>query len=85
VQNRLKVVSAANYAMNENPERMFIYGVTVISLIYAARFLICIGFKITIEANLFTLWYFSRSHSAMSESFDWMLVNLCTSHSGRQC
>ena len=35
-QNRLKVVSAANYAMNENPERMFIYGVTMISQIVRA-------------------------------------------------
>jgi hypothetical protein len=25
---------------------------------------------------MFTLWYFSRSHSAMSKSFDWMEVNL---------
>ena len=63
--------------MSENPERMFIYAVTMISLIYAGRFLICVCFKITIEANMFTLWYFSRSHSAMSESFDWMQVNLC--------
>jgi len=75
-QNRLKVVGAANYAMNENPERMFIYGVMIISLVYARRLLICACFKITIEANVFTLWYFSRSHSAMSESFDWMQVNL---------
>ena len=64
--------------MNENPQRMFIYGVGVIGLIYATCFPICVRFKITIEDSMFSLWYFSRSHSAMSESFDWKRVNLCT-------
>jgi len=45
-RNRLNVVSAANYAMDENPEQMFIHAVTMISLIYAAHFLICVRFKL---------------------------------------
>lgn len=75
-QNRLKVVSAANYAMNKNPERMFIYGVMMISFIRVGRFLICPRSKITIEADNFALWYFSRSHSAMSQPFNWMEARL---------
>ncbi|KAF9556386.1 hypothetical protein CPC08DRAFT_711279, partial [Agrocybe pediades] len=51
VDNRIKVLSANVQIMNDDPARMFSYG-------------------ITIAGKQVNLWYFSRSHSAVSTSFD---------------
>ncbi|KAF5364010.1 hypothetical protein D9756_001069 [Leucocoprinus leucothites] len=50
-KNRSQLVSAASHVMNDDPRRMWMYG-------------------ITIEDERVSLWYFSRSHSMKSESFD---------------
>ncbi|EKM75053.1 hypothetical protein AGABI1DRAFT_132590 [Agaricus bisporus var. burnettii JB137-S8] len=50
-QNYEKLVSAANHVMNDDPCRMWMYG-------------------ITIENTKMSVWYFSRSHSVKSETFD---------------
>ncbi|EKM75060.1 hypothetical protein AGABI1DRAFT_109663 [Agaricus bisporus var. burnettii JB137-S8] len=49
--NREKLVSAASHIMNDDPCRMWMYG-------------------ITIENTKMAVWYFSRSHSVKSETFD---------------
>lgn len=51
--NRLKMVSAANHCLNNDPTRTHTYGVTI-------------------ENDLVRLWYFSRSHSVLSEPFSFM-------------
>ncbi|KAF7776467.1 hypothetical protein Agabi119p4_4860 [Agaricus bisporus var. burnettii] len=51
LQNHKKLVSAANHVMNNDPRRMWMYG-------------------ITIENTKMSVWYFSRSHSIKSETFD---------------
>ncbi|KAF4623080.1 hypothetical protein D9613_001539 [Agrocybe pediades] len=51
IDNRVKVVSANVQIMNDDPTRMFSYG-------------------ISITGKRVTLWYFSRSHSVASSSFD---------------
>lgn len=49
--NREQLVGAANHIMNDDPRRMWMYG-------------------ITIEGEKMAVWYFSRSHSVKSDSFD---------------
>ncbi|KAJ8469357.1 hypothetical protein ONZ45_g16918 [Pleurotus djamor] len=49
-KNNLQITSASIQIMNDDPRRMFTYGITII-------------------ADAVTSWYFSRSHSAVSESF----------------
>ncbi|KAG2008947.1 hypothetical protein CC2G_014325 [Coprinopsis cinerea AmutBmut pab1-1] len=51
LMNRLQMASHVNHTMNEDPRRIFMYG-------------------ITIENSNVSLWYFSRSHSMKSLSFD---------------
>ncbi|KAJ8515842.1 hypothetical protein ONZ45_g6772 [Pleurotus djamor] len=50
IKKNLQITSASIQIMNDDPRRMFTYG-------------------LTIAGDAVTSWYFSRSHSAISESF----------------
>ncbi|KAF5363270.1 hypothetical protein D9756_001096 [Leucocoprinus leucothites] len=51
--NRLKIISAASHIMNNDPCRMWTYG-------------------ISIEKDMMSVWYFSRSHSMKTDGFNWI-------------
>ncbi|KAF5363266.1 hypothetical protein D9756_001092 [Leucocoprinus leucothites] len=51
--NRLGVISAASHIMNNDPCRMWTYG-------------------ISIEKDMMSVWYFSRSHSVKTDGFNWI-------------
>ncbi|KAF5363864.1 hypothetical protein D9756_001087 [Leucocoprinus leucothites] len=68
--DRLKVVSAANHIMNDDPRRMWMYGVWVPFLAKSSTSNTFIARQITIEDGKMAVWYFSRSHSVKSDDFD---------------
>ncbi|KAJ8515850.1 hypothetical protein ONZ45_g6778 [Pleurotus djamor] len=53
IKNNLQITSASVQIMNDDPRRMFTYGLTIVG-------------------DAVTSWYFSRSHSAISESFSFV-------------
>ena len=74
IQNRRKLVSAANHIMNNDPCRMWMYGVWKFLYMLHAKGWMVISIQITIEGEDVAIWYFSRSHSVMSKSFDFAKV-----------
>ena len=59
--------------MNEDVGRMFTYGVFQFSSFIVLPILISL--QITIEGDVIRLWYFSRSHSVVSEPVNYQEVH----------
>ncbi|KAA1476318.1 hypothetical protein DENSPDRAFT_505805 [Dentipellis sp. KUC8613] len=70
VDNYRKVVSAAVHVMNDDVRRMFTYSVRPSSLCSIPETSLTMPDQITIENERMSLWYWSRSHSAKSDWFD---------------
>jgi hypothetical protein len=70
-QNRKQLVSAANHIMNDDPRRNWMYGVRLTS---PSSCITANNSKITIENTNMSLWYFSRSYSMKSASFNFKTV-----------
>ncbi|KAF5363267.1 hypothetical protein D9756_001093 [Leucocoprinus leucothites] len=68
--NRLKIISAASHIMNNDPCRMWTYGVQ--SQSYFLKQTQLIPGKISIEKDMMSVWYFSRSHSVKTDGFNWI-------------
>lgn len=68
---RQQIVGDCQHIMSEDPRRIFIYGVCVL-LLWSRDCADLRSQQITIEDKRLSVWYFSRSHSTKTISFDWL-------------